>query len=56
MDEHQRSQAQTDQSGVYDDRYHVAKDAVEGTKNFDKAYDKLVKKFYHEEGANLLIP
>ena len=31
-------------------------DDVEGTKNFDKAYDKLIKKFYNEEGANLLIP
>ena len=39
-----------------DNKYQVAKDSVEGTKNFDKAYDKLVKKFYNEEGANLLIP
>ena len=31
-------------------------DPIEGTKNFNKAYDKLIKKFYHEEGANLLIP
>ena len=31
-------------------------DSVEGTKDFNNAYDKLVKKFYHEEGANLLIP
>ena len=47
---------QTEQSSLYQDRYEVQKDAVEGTKNFEKAYDKLVKKFYHEEGANLLIP
>lgn len=45
-----------DQSNDYNDRFEAAKDAVEGTKNFDQAYDKLVKKFYHEEGANLLIP
>ena len=32
------------------------KDEVEGTRDFNNAYDKLVKKFYHEEGANLLIP
>ena len=31
-------------------------DEIEGTKNFNKAYDKLIQKFYHEEGANLLIP
>ena len=31
-------------------------DEIEGTKNFNKAYDKLIKKFYNEEGANLLIP
>ena len=31
-------------------------DKVEGTKDFNNAYDKLVKKFYQEEGANLLIP
>jgi len=31
-------------------------DEVEGTKDFSKAYDKLVKKFYNEEGANLMIP
>jgi hypothetical protein len=31
-------------------------DEIEATKNFDKAYDKLIRKFYHEEGANLLIP
>ena len=29
---------------------------IEGTKDFGRAYDKLVKKFYNEEGANLLIP
>lgn len=29
---------------------------MEGTRDFNLAYDKLVKKFYHEEGANLLIP
>jgi len=31
-------------------------DEVEGTKDFGKAYHKLIKKFYHEEGANLMIP
>lgn len=31
-------------------------DDVEGTKDFNKAYTKLVKKFYNEEGANLMIP
>ena len=36
--------------------FDVKVDAVEGTKNFEKAYDKLVKKFYKEEGASLLIP
>ena len=35
---------------------HVRGDVVEGTKDFNDAYDKLVKKFYNEEGANLLIP
>ena len=24
--------------------------------DFDKAYQKLVKKFYNEQGANMLIP
>lgn len=38
------------------ERFQASKDAVEGTKNFGKAYDKLVAKFYNEEGANLLIP
>lgn len=37
-------------------RANLKHDDVEGIKNFDRAYDKLVKKFYHEEGANLLIP
>ena len=41
---------------MYTDRFEASKDAVEGTKNFEQAYDKLVKKFYNEEGANLLIP
>ena len=36
--------------------FDVKVDAVEGTKNFEKEYDKLVKKFYKEEGASLLIP
>ena len=40
----------------YGDRFEASKDAVEGTKNFDQAYDKLVKKFYNEEGANLRNP
>ena len=31
-------------------------DGIERTKNFNQAYDKLIQKFYHEEGANLLIP
>ena len=31
-------------------------DKVEGTKDFNDAYDKLVQKFYNDEGANLLIP
>ena len=53
---HNRSNVPTDQSSMYTDRFEVSKDAVEGTKNFEKAYDKLVKKFYNEEGANLLIP
>ena len=34
----------------------LQRDEVEGTKNFNQAYDKLIQKFYHEEGANLLIP
>lgn len=45
-----------DRSQEYTDRFEASKDAVEGTKNFNQAYDKLVKKFYNEEGANLLIP
>ena len=54
---HQRSNIPTDQSSsMYTDRFEASKDAVEGTKNFERAYDKLVKKFYNEEGANLLIP
>lgn len=28
----------------------------EREKDFGKAYDKLVKKFYQEQGPNLLIP
>ena len=39
-----------------DNKFNANVDDVEGTKNFDRAYDKLIKKFYHEEGANLLIP
>lgn len=31
-------------------------DEIEGTKNFEHAYGKLISKFYHHEGANLLIP
>jgi hypothetical protein len=31
-------------------------DEIEATKNFNHAYDKLIRKFYNEEGANLLIP
>lgn len=34
----------------------LQRDEVEGTRDFKKAYDKLVEKFYHEEGANLMIP
>jgi hypothetical protein len=34
----------------------LEQDDIEGTKDFNKAYNKLVKKFYHEEGANLMIP
>lgn len=34
----------------------LAADEIEGTKDFNKAYDKLVKKFYNEDGANLMIP
>jgi hypothetical protein len=31
-------------------------DSIEKTKNFERAYGKLIEKFYHEEGAALLIP
>ena len=31
-------------------------DEVEGTRDFNMAYDKLVKKYYQEDGGNLLIP
>jgi hypothetical protein len=34
----------------------LQRDDIEGTKDFNKAYSKLVKKFYNEEGANLMIP
>ena len=34
----------------------TGRDNVEGIRDFDAAYGKLVKKFYNEEGANLLIP
>lgn len=43
-------------TGQDNSRFKAGEDEVEGTKNFDRAYDKLIKKFYHEEGANLLIP
>ncbi len=36
--------------------FDIKVDEVEGTKSFERAYDKLVKKFYKEEGASLLIP
>ena len=36
--------------------FDVKVDAVEGNKNFEKAYDKRVQKYYKEEGASLLIP
>ena len=45
-----------DDEEAQNNQFAVSRDAVEGTKSFEKAYDKLVKKFYNEEGANLLIP
>lgn len=45
-----------DDEEAQSNQFAVSRDAVEGTKSFEKAYDKLVKKFYNEEGANLLIP
>ena len=37
-------------------KVNLESDDIEGTKDFNKAYSKLVKKFYNEEGANLMIP
>mmetsp|Transcript_12309 Transcript_12309/g.19094 ORF Transcript_12309/g.19094 Transcript_12309/m.19094 type:complete len:225 (+) Transcript_12309:700-1374(+) len=37
-------------------QFEAQTDEVEGIKSFDKAYDKLIKKYYHAEGGNLLIP
>ena len=45
-----------DEEDAQGNTFAASRDAVEGTKDFEKAYDKLVKKFYNEEGANLLIP
>lgn len=62
MDDRERSEEEPQQENSHDDEYDQEDDdephnqAIEGTKDFNKAYDKLVKKFYNEEGANLLIP
>lgn len=62
MDDRERSEEEPQQENSHDNEYDQEDDeephdqAIEGTKDFNRAYDKLVKKFYNEEGANLLIP
>jgi len=61
MDDRERSEEEPQQENSHDNEYDQEEEepheqVIEGTKDFNRAYDKLVKKFYNEEGANLLIP
>ena len=57
QDEEEPMQENSEEEGYEEGQpVDLKNDEVEGTRDFNAAYDKLVKKFYHEEGANLLIP